>query len=276
MTPDYLAIGHVTRDEAPDGPHLGGSVTYSTLTAQAAGLQAAIVTSAPPTDHLLDPLCHLSLHIVPTDQYTTFKNGYTSTGRIQTLLGHAAHLDASSIPVDWMEARLVHLAPVANEVDPRLINAFPYVFMGLTPQGWMRRWDASGKVLFQAWEDAEQLLARADAAVMSIEDVRGDEALIQQYAILSRVFVVTRGADGCTVFVNGSAHRLPAPQVDAVDPTGAGDIFAAMFFIRLHETGDPLRAAATATAVASASVAQTGLDSIPSSEQIASAIACEV
>jgi sugar/nucleoside kinase (ribokinase family) len=276
MTPDYLAIGHVTRDEAPDGPHLGGSVTYSTLTAQAAGLKTAILTSAPPTDHLIDPLRQLSLHIVPSEQYTTFKNVYTPAGRIQTLLGHAARLDAVCIPAHWMAARLVHLAPVANEIDPQLIDAIPHAFIGLTPQGWMRRWDASGKVLFQAWHDAEQLLARANAAVMSIEDVRGDEALVQEYAGLTRVFVVTRGADGCTVFVNGSANSLPAPQVNVVDPTGAGDIFAAMFFIRLHETGDPLRAAGTAISVASASVARAGLDSIPSSEQIASAIACEV
>jgi sugar/nucleoside kinase (ribokinase family) len=275
MTPDYLAIGHVSRDEAPDGPHLGGSVTYSTLTAHAAGLQTAIVTSAPPMDPLLDPLRHLSLHVIPAEKYTTFENVYTPAGRAQTLRGHAARLDASHVPSHWTAARIVHLAPVANEIDPDLIDAFPHAFTGLTPQGWMRRWDTAGQVLFQPWQDAERYLARADAAVMSIEDVRGDEALIQSYARFARVFVVTRGAEGCTVFVDAIAHNIPAPAVDALDPTGAGDIFAAMFFMRLYETGDPMRAAKTAISVASASVTRVGLDSIPSSEQIASAIASE-
>jgi sugar/nucleoside kinase (ribokinase family) len=112
--------------------------------------------------------------------------------------------------------------------------------------------------------------------VVSIEDVHGDEALIQEYARLARIFVVTRGPDGCTVFVNGSPVNVPAPHVDVVDPTGAGDIFATMFFMRLHHTGEPLKAAMTANSIASASVTRVGLDSIPSSEQIASVIASEV
>ena len=42
---DYLIIGHITRDLTPDGPHLGGTVTYSALMAQALGLRVGIVTS---------------------------------------------------------------------------------------------------------------------------------------------------------------------------------------------------------------------------------------
>lgn len=37
--------------------------------------------------------------------------------------------------------------------------------------------------------------------------------------------VVTLGADGALVVEDGAATRLPAPRVDAVDPTGAGDAF---------------------------------------------------
>jgi sugar/nucleoside kinase (ribokinase family) len=274
--PDYLAIGHVSRDEDADGARLGGSVTFSALTARAAGLNTAIVTSAPRNDSLLDPLRHLSLQVVPTHNYTTFENVYTSDGRVQTLLGHAAPLDASHVPSDWQSARIIHLAPVANEIDPALIDAFPDSFVGLTPQGWMRQWDHSGKVRFQAWQNAEPMLKRADAAVMSIEDLGGDEALAEHYARLGRVFVVTRGAAGCTLFMDGEAHKIPAATVELVDPTGAGDIFAAIFFIRLQSTGDPLRAAKSATAIASASVTRVGLTSIPTLEEILSASATEV
>ena len=42
---DYLLIGHITQDITTEGPRLGGSVTYSALTAQAIGLRVGIVTS---------------------------------------------------------------------------------------------------------------------------------------------------------------------------------------------------------------------------------------
>ena len=42
---DYLMIGHITRDETPDGPRLGGTATFSSLMAKALGLRVGIVTS---------------------------------------------------------------------------------------------------------------------------------------------------------------------------------------------------------------------------------------
>ena len=39
---DYLIIGHITLDLTPDGPRLGGTVTYSALMAQALGLRVGI------------------------------------------------------------------------------------------------------------------------------------------------------------------------------------------------------------------------------------------
>ena len=45
--PDFLAIGHVTRDLLPDGSwRLGGTVAFAALTAARLGLRPAIVTSA--------------------------------------------------------------------------------------------------------------------------------------------------------------------------------------------------------------------------------------
>ena len=70
MRPDFLAIGHITRDLLPDGSwRLGGTVTYAALTAVRLGLRAAIVTSAPP-DVLaaLDTvLPDIPLSAIPTD-----------------------------------------------------------------------------------------------------------------------------------------------------------------------------------------------------------------
>jgi sugar/nucleoside kinase (ribokinase family) len=51
--------------------------------------------------------------------------------------------------------------------------------------------------------------------------------------------------------------------VREVDPTGAGDIFAAVYFALCQATGDPFAAAEPAVALASASVERQNLASIP-------------
>jgi sugar/nucleoside kinase (ribokinase family) len=122
------------------------------------------------------------------------------------------------VPAHWRTA-IVHLGPVAQECDPALVNAFGDAFVGLTPQGWMRRWDRAGHVSPCQWEKAEELLARADAVVLSEEDVGSDEALVARYAAQTRLLVVTQAAAGCTVYVAGQTRHFPAPVVHEVDPT---------------------------------------------------------
>ena len=42
-----------------------------------------------------------------------------------------------------------------------------------------------------------------------------------------RAALITRGAEGCRVVTETNRWNIPAFRVDAVDPTGAGDAFAA-------------------------------------------------
>ena len=53
-----------------------------------------------------------------------------------------------------------------------------------------------------------------------------------------------------------------------VDPTGAGDVFAAAYLIRYHETGDPYEAAQFANLVASFSVEAPGTEGIPTRDEV--------
>jgi sugar/nucleoside kinase (ribokinase family) len=61
--------------------------------------------------------------------------------------------------------------------------------------------------------------------------------------------------------------------VAEIDTTGAGDIFAAAFFFRLYTTRDPWEAARFATQLAAISVTRTGLQAIPTSEEIQACMA---
>jgi sugar/nucleoside kinase (ribokinase family) len=269
---DYLLIGHVCRDLTPDGPRLGGTVSFGALMARALGQRVGVVTSAPDMlIPLLAPLEGVSLCRVPAAEATTFENVYTPAGRVQTLRGRAARLTPTDIPEAWQRTRIAHLAPVADEVDPRLAAAFPGAFVGVTPQGWMRAWDEHGRVRYRAWPEPETVLRHADALALSIEDVGGDEDAVRALAGMARVVAVTRGYEGATLYVNGSAQHIPASRVRSDDETGAGDIFAAAFFIHLSRTGDPPAAARFATLLASDSVGRAGIDSIPAPDTIRAA-----
>lgn len=259
---DYLAIGHIAQDVTPDGARLGGTVAYAALTAHALGLAAGIVTAAAP-EAVLDGLDRIALHRLPSTNSTTFENKYGPDGRTQILRARAGPLALDSVPAEWRQAGIVHLAPIAREVVPELVTGFPSSLVCLTPQGWMRHWDGAGRVTRSGWEAAEPMLKAAAATVISLEDVSGDWSLIEQWARIANALAVTQGKGGATIFWKGDRRHFPAPAVVEVDPTGAGDIFAASFFVFLQQSGDAWNAARFAVALASDSVTRVGIDGVP-------------
>ncbi len=158
------------------------------------------------------------------------------------------------IPETWRSTPIVHLGPVAREIDPGVLRAFSNSFIGLTPQGWLRGWDSEGRVHYSDWPESSFVLQQATAAVISVEDVQGDESLIDDIASSVRVLAVTEGIAGARLYWNGDVRRFNAEKVKEVDPTGAGDIFATAFFIRLQATRDPWEAARFATQLASQTI----------------------
>ncbi len=265
---DYLVIGHAARDLTPAGPRLGGTVAFAGLTARALGYRPAIVTSAGP-DLDLSPLDGLPRVCTTAEASTTFENRYAGEQRSQRIPARADRLSEEMIPDAWRSAAVVHLAPIADEIDPALAGRqWKGGLLGITAQGWLRRWDDSGEVQPRAWGWAREALSAADAVIVSVDDLGGDEVAIEDMAGVCRLLVVTDGARGSRVCWNGDVRRVPVPPMPAVDPTGAGDIFAAAFFCRLHSTRDPWEAARFANLLAAASVARSGLDSIPTAEEI--------
>lgn len=267
---DYLVIGHITSDLTEAGPRLGGTATFSGLTARALGLRVAIVTSFH-ADLDLTPLNDVTIHNSPSLETTTFKNLSDGVHREQFLYAQANPLNRQDLPPLKTPPAIVHLGPVANEVDPEALHAFPDSLICLTPQGWFRSVDAERKVHVGAWEQAEHYLSLADAAVISLEDVHYDEKVIARMASSAPVFVVTEGFRGARVYWHNDARYFNAPKVEYRDDTGAGDIFSAAFFYRYLKTKDPWEAGRFAVNLASWSVTRTGLESIPTANEIQNA-----
>jgi 1D-myo-inositol 3-kinase len=267
--PDFVAIGHVTQDLLPDGGYtIGGTATYASLTAQRLGLGVGVLTSVPSQLDLSGTLRDIDVHAVPSELATTFENTYQGQKRRQFVHSLASPLQPVHLPPPWKKAPIVLLCPLAGELGLDWLGIFLKSLVGVTPQGWMREWDEQGLVRQKVWSEAEQILSDVDVLVFSEEDVAGDVSIVRQYAQLAKIAVVTRGWRGATVFCNGNPREFPAFRAREVDPTGAGDVFAAAFLVRLRETGDPYLAAPFANCAASFAIEGPGTTTIPTREQV--------
>ncbi len=266
-SPEYVVIGHITQDITPSGFIPGGTALYSSLCAHALGMRVGVLTSLNPDFTL--PLPNDVQVSVKTSQHTSrFKNIQTEDSRTQYIYQKADDLTADDVPPTWSSAQILHLGPVCREVHPSVLDRFPNVLVCLTPQGWMREWNEDGKISFHEWENAEVFLSRAQIACFSLEDVRYNENIIEKLAASIPILVVTEAARGACVYWNGDLRHFAAPSVTEVESTGAGDIFAAAFFIRYEKTRNPWEAARFANQLASASVTRKGLESIPRKDEV--------
>lgn len=264
---DYLAVGHVAVDLTPAGEQLGGTVAYAALTAHALGLRAGIVTSHGPLPPL-QALDGISIVSVPSTFSTTYENRNTAQGREQILHRQAGHLSLEDIPTVWRETPIIHLAPIAQELDPQMPARLSPSFLGITPQGWLRTWDENGRVSACDWKDSDPSLQLAGAVVVSQDDVRHNLEQVEWMAHQTRVLCLTEGRAGAVMHWHGDRRRFRPPEVVEVDSTCAWDIFAAALFVRLSATHDPWEAARFATQLAARSVTRIGLNGIPTRTEI--------
>lgn len=256
---DYLVVGHVCQDITPVGKQPGGSAAYCGGTAHTLGCRTAVLTSAATDYPYAQVLTGCLITSQPAPATTTFENVETPNGRQQTLHARAETLNATSLPPAWQRTAVVHLAPIANEIDEEIIYQFSNSMVGLTPQGWLRQWDNKGRVSAKVWPAAPAILPLAAAVILSEKDLL-DAAQLAEYRQWTRLLVLTKGANGCTIFHGSEVRDLPAPTVTAVETTGAGDIFATAFLLRLYQTdGNPWEAGRFANWIAAHSVTQAGL-----------------
>lgn len=209
---------------------------------------------------------------VPAQRATTYENIYTLAGRRQYLRARAADLDVAHLPAAWRDAGIVLLAPLNQELAPNLASAFPRALVGGAIQGWLRAWDEDGLVSPTTFAAAGDILPRLRALLLSQEDIglaandslQAIAARMEPWSRLGPLLVMTRGAGGAVLLRAGEEPRAFAGYpAEEVDPTGAGDVFAAAFLIELAATGDPAGAIDIANRVAALSVRQTGVAAIP-------------
>jgi len=266
---DFVAVGHVTLDRVAGKRRLGGAAAFASLTAARLGLRSGLVTSAAPTFPYWASLDGVEIHCQEAAGTTEFENIYEGSRRRQRVLAQAAPLTEASLAS--IRGRLaddaaVLYCPVVHEVELTLAPLAPRGLAGVAPQGFFRRWKPQGLVEACDWEDALTALAGADVVTMSEDDHVAPEELAEEFP--GRAFVVTKGAKGARIYSQGDVYDLPAFPAVEVDPTGAGDVFAAAFLLALRERRPVVRAARFAACVASFAVEAPGIEGIPTRKAV--------
>lgn len=268
--PDIIIVGHVCQDILPDGGlGLGGTASYAAITAQRLGQRVGLVTSVGPELDVAATFPGVEVACRPSSETTVFENIYFNGKRKQLLHGHAGALRCADIPPAWHSARMVYLGSIDQELDDSLFDCFDArAMVGVMPQGFFRRWDEQGQVFYTDWTPSEHVLRQIDVLTISELDVPNPEALARDWGRFIDTLVVTRAERGATVYQRDGVCHYPARPAQQVDPTGAGDVFATAFLIRMAETGDVCQAANFANVVASFSVEGPGMSAIPTRAQV--------
>jgi pfkB family carbohydrate kinase len=277
MQPQFLVIGHTVQDllseDDPASWRLGGAASFASILARNLGLRAAVLTSAGPDIPLDELLPGIEMKVVPSRRTTQIRNVYGEGPRRQFVPQRATLLSAEHVPPQWSRVPMVLLGPVIGEVDESVASCFNGSLLGIGAQGWLRRAGRDTRVrpVMPADFHVHGMLRNARALFLSDEDIPPGEAppALTYWSDLVQIIGFTRGYGGADVCVRGHWRHIDAfPAHAVVDPTGAGDIFAAAFLIRLWESGDAWKATRFANCAASFIVEGEGIIAVPTRDQI--------
>ena len=273
--PDYVLVGHICADILPDGTAvLGGTALYSALTVAALGWRVGVLTrgrygvtiggvAVPNLDVLGD---RVQVIVQDAEWPTFFVNEYQGGRRTQQITRWAGPIDLRGLPPHWRNARVIHLGPIAQEIDVRQVTGLAPRFLGVTPQGWMRDWPRGpgGKVTMHHLRLPREVVSTIDGIVVNDEEFVYSRDTIEQIG-RNGYGVVTIGINGARLYSPAGVIDSPGFDVPVVDLTGAGDTFTAAFFYRITDPNvSPDSALEFANAAAGLSLGGIGASAVPS------------
>lgn len=267
---EFVAVGHLAVDQPDGAPMLGGAAAYSALAAYRLGLSTAVITAVGPDFDLFDPLEGMEVHFHRCGSSTVFENIYIGNNRRQRLLSRAQNLNEEDLTVlgsRLADDAVVIYCPIANEVQMPLSRLAPGGLCAVAPQGFFRRWSSEGTVYAAPWQNAREKLQNTDLLTFSRDDPPHLESFLRGDAASVPIVAVTESKKGVQVHAGHDTVHAPAIISTSVDPTGAGDVFAAAFLIALRE-GRPINDAARfACGAASFAVEKRGILGMPPSRE---------
>lgn len=269
---DLVTVGHFAIDQiflpkiAALKPTLGGSPTYVSLAARKLGAKVSVISKVGenfPSEYVewlkangvdLSGLKHIR------DASTTrFLLKYEKQKRQLQLKSQAPLIYPKDVS-NSLQAKAIHVAPIANELSQDVIDKLRGLttVLSLDPQGFVRKFDEQGNVRLEKWENP-QVLRQIDIYKSSLDEIKAVTGLsdfrravqkIREYGV--KIIVVTKGMKGATLFFDEEIYEIPACKSKVVqDVTGAGDGFIGAFLAEYVQGKDPVWCAYVGSAAAS-------------------------
>jgi sugar/nucleoside kinase (ribokinase family) len=177
----------------------------------------------------------------------------------RTIINEPLELQEADLPVDIDEPVRANQAPRCVHFEGYQIQRMRSWLPGLAAAGWRTSLQATGlpaalgsKAVFREFlSELDLILLNRDVARDVTGCRAGQAVLIDAVGALIEVpgrrsdVVLTLGESGAMVFPAGTRRpvAVPAPSVEVVDTTGAGDAFAGAFLAVWLSTGDAVEAA---------------------------------
>ena len=281
---DLVGIGNpvydiiVTPEMRTDGRILSGCSTNACLAARRLGMKRVGMVGCVGRDlaerFRLDMSNYgIDVSIDATGGETGgFRLVYDEAGdRTLDVLGVAGKITEKIFPEDFLKSKFFLIGPVLGELDLELIKFLRSSSSGvlfLDPQGLIRLVGEDRRVVHRCHREEFKKIARLVDFVKPNEPesktITGQTDPLQALKTLNNlgtgVPIVTLAERGSLLLKDGHLYRIPAFATHAIDPTGAGDVYAGSFISEFARTGDLVESALFASAAASLMVEQIGPD----------------
>lgn len=269
---DLITVGHFAFDQISSPritkprPTLGGSPTFVSIAARRLDRTASVISKVGEdfSDRYIEWLNAQGVDLsgvkrVKGASTTRFEIRYSNGNRTIRLRCRAPMILREDLP-DSLGARIIHVAPIANEISPNVVEHLRSFTdtLSLDPQGFVRIFDAAGNMRFREWGD-QPALGQFDIFKSSSSEIKmitgtSDLQLAMKKIHNSGVKIVlaTMGIKGSKLLFKRRFYDIPACKPRNIrDPTGAGDAFIGAFLAEYMVGKDPVWSAYVGSASAS-------------------------
>jgi sugar/nucleoside kinase (ribokinase family) len=270
---DLVTVGHFAIDyiHSPrivsPKPTLGGPPTYVSVAAAKLGAKVSVISKVGEdfSNNYVKWLENNKIDLTGLKRVkgaatTQFVIEYQKGGKRKLQLrARAPPISSKDLP-DFLQAKAVHVAPIANELSEEVVTKLRKAtrILSLDPQGFVRGFDRKGNVNLKSWK-GQSLLEQVDVyksslneiqAVTRTNNLRLATRRISDFGV--KTVVVTRGMLGSTILFDKTLYSIPAYSSQHVlDPTGAGDAFSGAFLTEYVRGKEVLWCACVGSASAS-------------------------
>jgi sugar/nucleoside kinase (ribokinase family) len=191
--------------------------------------------------------------------------------RTLDVLGVAGQISPKNFPEKFLDSKFILIGPILGEVSLELveyIRGSSSATLFLDPQGLIRTIGEDKRIIHRCnaieFKKLVELVDFVKPNEYEVETITGVKdparAICRLREFGGAVPIVTLAERGSLLLDGNRLYRIPPYATSAVDPTGAGDVYAGSFITEYERTDDLSEETIFASAAASIKVEQVGPD----------------